>query len=763
MLVLSTSIFAQSRLSFIRENFDSDDIPSGWTIMENGQDNWSIWPTNQAGGISGGEIKLNWRPAFIGTTRLVTPAINTTGLNEIIVSFKGFLDYYGQNDNHTLGIATTSDNGTTWNTVWEDTYNYYTQGQHTFLHTVSSSDIGKDNVQFCIFYNGDSNNLNAWYFDDIEIYSLNELNLSMISTTFPNIVGIESNSVTFKVQNTGTSTIDSFEASYQINDETPITETFDADLASTEVADFTFEETLTLIPGSYTLTLSILTVNGDEDLTIDNIITKDVDVAMGNVERTPLIEHFSSSTCGPCVYANQSMAILTENNPGKYSYVKYPMNWPLSGDPYCTAEGLIRKAFYNVVYAPQLFLDGVDNGGEPISSQMFDTEYNRPAYVDIKGAFDIQDSIVNVSVDVMGLVNIPSARLYATVNEKTTTGNVGTNGETEFHHIMMKMLNNAEGMEVEVKVGEYEHYEFPIDLSGTFVEDMSDLEVTVWLQDYYIHEVYNSHFMYESEHPYPAQNIELTKNDETSYLVSWETPEQGSPIGYNIYVNSILKAENLTELSYNVTNAYGLNVVNIVAIYEDGKKSVAISDMISMGEGGEITPCLAPTNVKAEVEQNADGYEHSFKVTLSWDAVDNAKEYVVYIDDEIPVNTTETSYIVGYDEEGNHEFKVVTICEDGISEASETIAFELIGVSIEEHETSLSIYPNPVKDNLTISTDRNIKEINIYNVIGINVYNEKVSVDSCPLTIDISSYNAGIYFIKVNTDNGEFIKQFIKE
>ena len=120
-LLLSVTIFAQNRISYISEHFDSEDIPAGWTFEGDGTaDNWSIWKTHQAGGQPN-EIKLYWKPSFEGVARMVTPAINLTGVTEMVVSFKAFLDNY-QNVPHKMGVATTSDNGTTWNLAWEDYY-----------------------------------------------------------------------------------------------------------------------------------------------------------------------------------------------------------------------------------------------------------------------------------------------------------------------------------------------------------------------------------------------------------------------------------------------------------------------------------------------------------------------------------------------------------------------------------------------------------------------------------------------------------------
>ena len=758
-LLLSVAIYAQSRISYIRETFDSEEIPEGWTIAELATENWSIWPTYQAGGDPG-EIKLYWRPSFNGTTRLVSPAVNLTGIDEVVFSFKGFLDNY-MDVPHQIGIATTSDGGTTWNVAWQDSFSTGNQGQHSFIHNVSTPDIGKDNVKFCIFYTGDSQNMNGWYFDDIEVYTLDELNLSMLDINFPNIVGTEDNEVTFKVQNTGVNTIESFEAQYQIEGKSPVVETFTTNLESTVKADFTFEKELSLTPGTYSMTVTILKVNGSDDITSDNMKTVSINAAIGTTQRIPMIEHFSNSNCGPCVYVNQSMNILTENNPGKYTYTKYPIRLFFDGDDYYTDESMAKYTYYNVVGLPQVFFDGVDYGAAAVPTNDFNAEYNRPAYVDIKGSFNMQDSVINVIADVTALVNIPEFKLLASVNEKTTTGNVGANGETEFHHIMMKMLDDEEGTTTSLNVGEVKRFEFTCNLSGTFVEELSDLEVAVWAQDYYTKEVYNSHYMYEYTdiHPYPAQNLQVNGNeDEETIDITWEAPESGEPVGYNLYVNSELVLENATEMSYHIDNAAGIYTIIVTAIYEGDKTSIGLSEYIQLGD--VIYPCDAPTNLNATIEQDAEGYDHNFKVTMTWDATEYAYQYNIYLDGELSDSTTETSYVKGFDEEGEHSFTVTAVCDSGESEQSEAFEFELIGVSVDELESDIKIYPNPARDFVKVTTVNSQQTtVKVYNCLGILI--EEIGMNSNEVEINTSDYNPGIYFIEALSENGKIIKKFI--
>ena len=78
---------------------------------------------------------------------------------------------------------------------------------------------------------------------------------------------------------------------------------------------------------------------------------------------------------------------------------------------------------------------------------------------------------------------------------------------------------------------------------------------------------------------------------------------------------------------------------------------------------------------------------------------------------------------------------------------------------VESTTASFVIYPNPVENKLTISTNEIIKGIKIYNLIGMTVYSNEENVN----TIDMTKFHSGVYIIKIKTDKGETIKQFIKK
>ena len=594
-LLLSVTIFAQNRGTLLRETFDSAKMPEGWKITGNNAQNWSLSQTSFCGGDAY-EMKMDYQPIFYnGFTRLTMPTFDLTGVDSIMVSFKHFVDIYTTYPS-TIGIATSSSNGMNWDICYEETF--YFDGQHNISKVIANEDIGKDKVMVCIFFKGNSANINAVYFDDVEVMTIEANNAKLVSVDVPNNINLGDTEVKFSVQNLGVEKITSFEAEYKVGNNT-YSQTFETNLASNETKQFTFDQDVYLTPNKYDLNINITSVNGKEDQDItNNTLTKEINVALSSAQRIPMIEHFSSASCGPCVSVNNMMHKLTENNPGKYTYVKYPAKFPT--DIYNTAECDVRSNYYLVSGVPNVAFNGVNLGPTSVSQYQLDNSYNETAFINIKGAFNIEGKTINVTTDVMSYVNLENVKTFVSVNEKTTTGNVGNNGETEFHHIMMKMLDNANGNDTKVESGKYQRFEFTYDMSNTHVEDMNDLEVAVWVQNLVSGEVFNSSFLYEyTEHPYPARNLEVTEVD-NNLQITWEAPEENNPTGYNVYVNNKLVVDNTTELSHSVAKESDLYIIEVVALYGD-KKSVGTISTSFVMEDDE-------TNVISNYENNINIY-----------------------------------------------------------------------------------------------------------------------------------------------------------
>ena len=614
-LLLNAAVFSQSRATLLNESFDKTSLPSGWKVMGDGSKNWSIAKSDNAGGKPN-ELDLYWDPIFEGTSRMVMTPLDLTNVPAIAISFKHYLDYYPYYEGTcTIGVATSSDNGATWNDGWRQEYDR--TDRYVVDEIIKTDDMGKANVLVCLYFEGSTNDINSWQFDDILIFSQEANDAELTSVDVPSNLGNGYNNVKFTVRNLGSSTIESFEAKYQVEgSDNFISETFETNIETFASEQFTFKKANFFSEGDITLNVEVTSVNGeDDDFNDNNINSKDIFVGMSTVQKISMIEHFSSSTCFPCVFTNKDMDTLTQNNAGRFTYVKYPMNGPAPGDPYYISDCNTRRTYYGVNNVPTLFLDGSTKFANAISQEKMDISYNTPSFFDIRGSFTLNDNTITVIADFMPYINIKNLKAYVTVNEKTTTKNIGNNGETEFHHILMKMLGSPSGTKLDFEAGTYQRLEFSHDMTSTNVEELDDLEVAIWIQNPTTKEVLNSRFAYEyTEHVYPAQNVNITiTGNDPKAVVSWEAPSQGTPDGYNIIIDGKLIKENIKGLTFTdeatAWNVYdGLrHIVEVVAVYEGERKSVSaigkINDMVNVDEFKEnqIACNIYPNPVEDEL------------------------------------------------------------------------------------------------------------------------------------------------------------------
>ena len=737
-ILFSMATMAQNRTILLEEAFDGSSMPSGWQIMDLGTTNWSISATQNAGGVAN-ELKLYYGPQFNGISRFVSPEVDLTGYSSVVFSFKHCLDNYS--GSHTIGIATTSDNGATWNVGWSQAYS--SDGVWTINQEITTSDMGHAGVRFCIYYSGNSYNIDNWYFDDIAVFTLENLDLGLTATSMPSFIGSGSISMDMNVFNYGSTTVTSIEATYAVEGMVPVTETFPVNIASLGNATLTFAEQASFIPGFYNVTFSIDKVNGaDDDIADNNTLTKSLSVALATVERIPMIEHFSSSTCGPCVNVNTQMLNFCNNNPGRFTYTKYQMNWPGSGDPYYTEEGGVRRSYYGVSAVPQCILDGEDQGNAAVQQAVFNQHAERAAFMDIRGSFSVDGDDINVIVDVMPYINA-NARLFVSVNEKVTHNNVGSNGETSFHHVFMKMLPNAQGTTIDFVANELQHLEFSHNMSATHVEEMSDLEVSIWVQEYVTHEIFNSRFAYEytDVHPYAVEDLTLSLNSD-GMLASWNAPSNGTPVGYDVYVNGEMVANATTDTQYSFSgDPTEFNYVEVVALYADDKTSVKTAATL-----GTSSVYATVTDLAAEPYE----YDGERGALVTWTEPEGATSYLIYVDDYELGQANAQPIFVSFEGEPNgiYNIGVVAVYDAGQSDMA-TVEFEWLFDAVAETETTTSIYPNPTSGNFVVE-GADMAAVEVYNLVGQKVFEAQGNA----VTVDASNWDKGLYLVNIQNQNG---------
>ncbi|NTV83302.1 MAG: hypothetical protein HGA23_03250, partial [Bacteroidales bacterium] len=164
LMMVSLWISAQT---FISEDFSAGLMPpAGWTIDAHAA-NWSADASANAGGVAP-EAVFFYNPSFNAASRLIAPAVDLTGYTAVKLMFKHFLDDYDGSGGYTIGVATRSGGGA-WNIAWSVNPNANI-GPEEMIVDIENADVGASDFQFCIYFNGNSYNMDYWYIDDIQLF-----------------------------------------------------------------------------------------------------------------------------------------------------------------------------------------------------------------------------------------------------------------------------------------------------------------------------------------------------------------------------------------------------------------------------------------------------------------------------------------------------------------------------------------------------------------------------------------------------------------
>ena len=320
------------------------------------------------------------------------------------------------------------------------------------------------------------------------------------------------------LRNVGKNAVTSFELYYAIDNGSPVkmdvTGVNIASGASSVYSHSTNWDATTA--GTYEIKVWTAMPNGMADGNMNNDeITSEVNVHDKIVQRLPLYEVFTSSTCGPCKPGNENFHSVIAGKEEECVYIKYQMSWPGTGDPYCTDESNTRRNFYGVNSIPRMELDGEwDQNAQSFTTQLH-TEYtSRPSFMDIEGTYSVRwDGFVEADITVKPYGNFTDNNtLFVALMEGTTFLNKKSNGESVFENVMKKMLGGANGINLgNLTSGTDVMRTVSHDFNGSYVlpangqqanwpdldtehtiENWEDLLVVMWVQNTNTKEVYQA-------------------------------------------------------------------------------------------------------------------------------------------------------------------------------------------------------------------------------------------------------------------------------
>jgi hypothetical protein len=314
--------------------------------------------------------------------------------------------------------------------------------------------------------------------------------------------------ITGTITNYGTTTITSMDLNYKIDGGAAVTSNLTGlSIASFSTYSFSHPTPWNAVIGNHTIQAYASNLNnGNVDANPgDDALTKTVAVMSELVTRLPLFEIFTSSTCGPCAPGNTNYHSIVDPRPAsEYVSIKYQQDFPGTGDPYATTESVNRRSSYYAINSiPRMMIDGGWNSNATsFTNALYDDAILKPAQFKLNGTWSITGTTINCKVRFSPLFNSTGAKVRVAILEGTTFDNVKTNGETEFEHVMKKMLPNETGSNVPtVAIGAWDSlslsYTFPgsyrLPADGTSanrintatehsVEEFTDLYVIAWVQ-----------------------------------------------------------------------------------------------------------------------------------------------------------------------------------------------------------------------------------------------------------------------------------------
>lgn len=168
LILFALPLTAQQGDVVLCEGFFNPWLEEGWDVKG---DNWAVWylsNTSYAGGKSR-EVQMYPDFNFVGTTRLVTPIVELGKYDFINFQFNHCFEATQGDLNAQIGIGISQD-GETWESIWEDTLTG-SIAQSQYLLTFDMEEWSTKAPQFCLYFSGEGTNVNNWFIDNIIIFA----------------------------------------------------------------------------------------------------------------------------------------------------------------------------------------------------------------------------------------------------------------------------------------------------------------------------------------------------------------------------------------------------------------------------------------------------------------------------------------------------------------------------------------------------------------------------------------------------------------
>ncbi len=178
---------------------DEFQLPRGWSANA---DNWYVFNSSHAGGEAP-ELVFWWEPMGEGRMQVRTPAIQTTGLDSLQVSFRHFVGNFEDPGIYDLRLVTLVGEERHVVMEWQDPDDIPAE-ELTVQINRQNHGVGADELHLAWEFDGSTGNITRWTIDDLEVGALPSLAVTPESHEFDTRqTGTESDPVVFALRNIG--------------------------------------------------------------------------------------------------------------------------------------------------------------------------------------------------------------------------------------------------------------------------------------------------------------------------------------------------------------------------------------------------------------------------------------------------------------------------------------------------------------------------------------------------------------------------------
>ncbi|MDD4848599.1 MAG: T9SS type A sorting domain-containing protein, partial [Bacteroidales bacterium] len=217
-----------------------------------------------------------------------------------------------------------------------------------------------------------------------------------------------------------------------------------------------------------------------------------------------------------------------------------------------------------------------------------------------------------------------------------------------------------------------------------------------------------------------GESTVLTAVGGTQFL--WTTGETSASVE--------VQPENTTFYSVIISNELGCSNMDSICVY--------------------VTQPPTPANLMTEMGISS--------IVLNWDLIPDITKYYIYRDEQLIDSSTFNNYEdVSVMMNVEYCYAVASVVNHCESELSNTHCNTLTGINENDADQQIRIYPNPANANITINGN-NMSQITVFNVLGQQMESNSVS-NPTTMTINTSSYESGIYLIRITMKDGSEVSK----